>query len=571
MTKYWLRLGAASLGALLAVAPAFAAQLAEEKSLNELRNTVVNLLQALVQKGVMTQEQAEALVQQAQTKAAQDATAAAAQEAAREKEEAGAVRVPYVPEIVKEEIRNQVAQEVKPQVVKEVLATAHSEKWGVPGALPTWVSGLTLSGDIRFREQSDWFASDNARNAYLDFNTINSKGGIGKAGTAAFLNTNENELRSRVRLRLELDERVTDGVMAGIRLTSGSQTGPISTNQTLGQYGGRYQFSLDRVYLRFDANPHSDLPWMTLWGGRMPNPWVSTDLVWHPDLQFEGFAGTWRRGLGVAGWTPRNAFLTLGAFPLQEIALSRQDNKWLYGGQLGLDWPTVSGARARIAAAYYYFNHITGIRNAPDSTLLNFTAPPFLQKGNTLFDISNSTDPTVNLFALAAQYHLLDVTASLELPVFEHRVLFLADYVNNLGYNTNDVVRRIGFASINDVPENQRLLYVKRASGYKAEIGFGSSATGTRGDWLAGIEYRYLERDAVVDAFTDSDFHLGGTGAKGYVLKGDWWFLDRTWLSLRYFSANEINHTQTLSDGTTVGDAPPFGVDTLMIDVNGQF
>ena len=94
--------------ALLATLPAFsgvavAAQSPEERNLNELRNTVVNLLQTLVERGVVTREQAEQMVKTAQDKAAAEAAATATQEAA----EAGAVRVPYVPEIVKDEIRKQ--------------------------------------------------------------------------------------------------------------------------------------------------------------------------------------------------------------------------------------------------------------------------------------------------------------------------------------------------------------------------------------------------------------------------------------------------------------------------------
>ena len=48
----------------------------------EVRNTVINLLEALVQKGVMTREQAEAMVAPAQDKATADAKARAAQDAA---------------------------------------------------------------------------------------------------------------------------------------------------------------------------------------------------------------------------------------------------------------------------------------------------------------------------------------------------------------------------------------------------------------------------------------------------------------------------------------------------------
>src|SRR5215469_17195754 len=86
------------------------AQNAEQRNLEELRNTVVNLLQALVDRGVITREQAEAMVKSAQEKAA--ASTAAAQQ--QQKAEQGAVRVPYVPEIVKDEIAKQVETELGP-------------------------------------------------------------------------------------------------------------------------------------------------------------------------------------------------------------------------------------------------------------------------------------------------------------------------------------------------------------------------------------------------------------------------------------------------------------------------
>jgi hypothetical protein len=125
-------------------------------------------------------------------------------------------------------------------------------------------------------------------------------------------------------------------------------------------------------------------------------------------------------------------------------------------------------------------------------------------------------------------------------------VALTADYVNNIGYNQNDIFLRTGI----NVP--------KRGVGYMAEVAFGSPKTGPAGSWQASLQYRYLQRDAVVDAFADQDFHLGGTDAKGYIVRGDWWFRDRTSLSLRYFSANAI-------------DGPPLGIDVVFVDFNASF
>src|SRR6202030_2542609 len=104
-------LWAADASAVLMLAPALACRAADERqSLEELRNTVVNLLQALVDQGVISREKAAQMVKAAQDKAAADAAAVA-------KADEGAVRVPYVPQIVKDEIATQVAGEVKPGVV----------------------------------------------------------------------------------------------------------------------------------------------------------------------------------------------------------------------------------------------------------------------------------------------------------------------------------------------------------------------------------------------------------------------------------------------------------------------
>ena len=83
-------------------------------------------------------------------------------------------------------------------------------------------------------------------------------------------------------------------------------------------------------------------------------------------------------------------------------------------------------------------------------------------------------------------------------------------------------------------------------------------ASSSAGAWRALIGYRYLQRDAVIDAYTDSDFHFGGTDATGYYFVGEYGLANRVWARLRYLSANAI-------DGATLG------IDTLQIDLNTRF
>ena len=169
----------------------------DREDLLVLRNTVINVLQALVSKGVIASEDAQALVKEAQDKAHEEVAAATAQE------DENAVRVTYVPEIVKQEIRDDVKSDLRAEVVSDVIEHAKEERWGVKDALPDWLGRVSWSGDVRLRNQYDAFDDGNAVNVYRDFQAINDAGGEGRAGQDAFVNTSENRERLRTRVRLE--------------------------------------------------------------------------------------------------------------------------------------------------------------------------------------------------------------------------------------------------------------------------------------------------------------------------------------------------------------------------------
>jgi hypothetical protein len=536
------KLAAAGAALLLCATAAHAAQSSDERRLNELRNTVVNLLQGLVERGVLTREQAEKMVADATAKAEADAAAVAA----TEQSEAGAVRVPYIPEIVRQEIRAQVAEDVKRDVTAEVLEQAKLEDWAIPGALPDWIRRMRITGDIRVRGQSDAFAEDNATGAYVDFLAINDRGGIGRAGTAALINTTEERQRLRARLRFGIDTELGYGWSTGFRLATGNLRDPVSTNQTLGNTAGRYTLGVDQAYLRHVGVSRSNRRQLTLTGGRMANPFASTDLTFDNDLTFEGLSANYRLALQRDELFNRFVYLTLGGFPIEEFEINSED-KWLLGGQLGLEYKLDSGSRLRMAGAYYDYRKLLGRRNALDSNLLDYTAPKFLQRGNTLFDIRNDSDGTTNLFALAAEYRLVDVNASYEWRLSPaYRLAFSGDYVKNIGYEEEEVNQRLGLA------------IEPRVEGYQLEATFGSTNMANPSAWRVLLAYRYLERDAVLDAFTDSDFRLGGTDVKGFIVGGEYSLTPRVLLRARYLSGNEI-------------DGPPLGIDVFQLDLNSTF
>ena len=516
--------------------------------LETLKQTTINLIQILVQQGVLTQDKADALVQQAEVKAqatvaAQKAQAAAmpaatvtdaAASAAAAAPRAGEVRVRYLPESVKKEITDSVRE--------EVVAQAKIERWGDVNAVPEWVDRLKWSGDIRVGYENDNFGSANAPEVYFQ-----------TQGDTSVKNTLVTQEMMRLRARLALDATVSPETSAGFRLTTGNSADPTSTSQTLGQYDEKYSFTLDRAFLKYQ--PQSDTPWLTLTGGRMPNPFFSTNLVWNDNLNFEGMAATADpySSLGTAVWRP---YATLGAFAIQYAQPSQSSlatSKWLLGSQVGVEWVPSVDKRAKVGLAFYSYKNMVGVPNSSASPdLYDGTVPAFIQRGNTRFNIDNgvvnsSGTALSPLFGLASDYQEMDLTGTLDVNLSNPVHLMLTgDYVQNLGFNAAQVQALTGTAV---TPETV---------GYLARAAVGMPSMLLRGDWQLSVEYRYLQKDAVLDAFTDSDFALGGTNNQGYVLGAQYATSRNTWLSARYMASTEISGL-------------PYAVNVLQLYLNAKF
>lgn len=508
---------------------AWAAPDDERAKVELLHETTLSLIQLLVEQGVLKQEAADAMLKKAQQQATEKTAQARAAETEAGKAEVGkdVVRVVYVPETVKREIREQVRQ--------EVVAQAKQERWGDVNAVPEWLDRLKWEGDFRLRYQGDLFADGNAPEFFFQ--------SVGQA----IGNTTEDRQRERIRMRLGLNANVASGVDAGIRITSGNTTDPVSTNQTLGNTGNKYSLVLDRAFLKL--RPIDDL---TLWGGRIPNPFFSTDLVWDDDLNFEGAAVSYAPG----ALDPQRAFkpfVTAGIFPLQEVEQNlsvRAKDKWLYGAQVGLEWAPSTRARFKAGAGYYDYRNISGVANqALLDTQFNQAAPQFRQKGNSLFNIDNDGNVNTSLWALAADYQIANLTLVADFAeFFPTHIIGSLDWARNIGFDQGKILSRSGQA------------IEEETDGYQVKLTIGHPTFKYADDheWQAYIGYRYLERDAVLDAFTDSDFHLGGTNAKGFMVGGSYALYKNTWLSARWMSSDEISGL-------------PLSIDVFQLDLNAKF
>jgi hypothetical protein len=363
----------------------------ERSELEQLRATTMGLIDALVDNGILSREKAQQLMRDAEAKAS--ARLAESRPIETGKDGKKVVRVAYVPEAMKNEIREQVKQ--------EVLAQAKTERWGEPGALPEWLDRFQFEGDMRIRYESTQMSPQNtpAQEIALAsvFQGLTRAGDIASSASSGGLsnvNTQEDSDRWRVRARLGVNAKVSDMVSAGLRITTGNTTNPVSTNQTLGQNFNKYSVVFDRAFIKVDP-----VSWFSASAGRIANPYFSTDLVWADDLSFDGVAAT----LKYEVLPSANAFLTAGWYPLSVNSPLQSSGRDLVGVQGGVDWKFGSESRAKFGVALYQYRGIQGTQESDDVYNFGFPTEPnyatryeypagLRQRGNTLFAVNSPYD-----------------------------------------------------------------------------------------------------------------------------------------------------------------------------------
>ena len=138
----------------------------ERESLEQLRATTTSLIDLLVQEGVLNKDKAEAMVKKASQDAVAKVKQAQADNASKDTADSNnialddkSVRVQYVPEHVKREMR----EEIK----KDVMAKLNY-KAGERLGLPSWLDRITFNGDLRLRFEDDIYSKKNAPIAFLN-------------------------------------------------------------------------------------------------------------------------------------------------------------------------------------------------------------------------------------------------------------------------------------------------------------------------------------------------------------------------------------------------------------------
>jgi hypothetical protein len=371
-----------------------------------------------------------------------------------------------------------------------------------------WLNRLSFFGDGRFRVEGFYQDQGPAANA---------------------------RTRERIRLRFGMRARISDEIEGVLRLTSGTATDPISTNQSLDNLFTKKSINLDQWYLTFSPGQSFGLggwEWkpLTISAGKMTNTlWrpranMVSEMIFDDDLTPEGTAETFTPYQASDGFVRR---FQINAVQWLAREASRASESFVWGGQLVGNFQLHPKVNMTLGAGDYFFSHESLFAKERNTNAdLKLTNGVRLKngtivKGGAAFSPS-ATNPIVdfiggfNIFNAGAQFDIN--TGNPQWPLG----LFL-DYA----YNAD------------------------AKNGRDQAVWAGASLGTLRnpGDFAFAALYGRVETESVMSYFSYSDFGRdGGTNVEGPFIKVDYLLLPRLTLTAKNHFVSFIDRPKGASN-----------------------
>src|SRR6266513_4257518 len=419
--------------------------------------------------------------------------------------------------------KTEVTSDGKTYVEKFVPQLASAEKWKLFPA----ITELELFGDLRLRyEYRGGRLPD-----HFQFGQDNA-------------NDWQERERERYRLRIGLRGTVLDDWFFGVRLETGA--GPRSTNVTFGadtsttSPGGGRTFAKgdDGVFVGQAYGGYKGFPGFTFTGGRMPNPFVYTRMVWDDDINPEGLAEQWKHTFTIGGGAAepvsyskdgKNVAAPPPAEPLVKIDVFANFGQFVYDdsnpsnpiGPRGTTTQPIGGetqltptANAFMlgwqVGAKFDFPHIAYFQLAP--TLYNYTGD-----GNT-FNVHFSGDPNGNQTGINSLL-VFDIPAEIGWKVGKIPMRAFGDFATNFDADDRATAARH--------PD-------KGGDRYAYQIGLGIGQLKKKRDWQVRAWWQHTDQFAVDPNLVDSDIFDSRVNLEGVAVRAGYMLADAIVLNLTY-------------------------------------
>ena len=392
--------------------------------------------------------------------------------------------------------------------VKESKATAAAAPAGP--ALPEWLSKVTPFGDVRLRNES-FFRKDDP-----------------------------DRVRQRFRLRLGAKVKINDETELGLRLATGATGELISNNQTFDDTFQFKDFNLTNAYIK--VAPAKAFGWARpyfhVWGGKFDvplyNPPTPTGLVFDRDLAPEGGFESLRLVESTDG-VLRGLLLNFGQWVFEESSRTGDSAIFVFQGATTL--AIADGVLWSAGVADYHLqkpstiavaknrNNTIVVSNAvrlSDGSIVEGRAIDATRLGE------DADGEPITIKGYVSDFNLVNAGTDLAIATPSPRwpVKLFFDYVVNTEAEGSE------------------------DTGYEGGVQIGADKD--PGDLSFVYAWEHLETDAVISAFTESDFGPdGGTNSEGHILRVNYVLLKNLALTSTAYITEPIDEVEDRNPETS--------------------
>jgi len=410
--------------------------------------------------------------------------------------------------------------------------------------------------------------------------------------------------RERIRLRLNADFELAGGFFGGVQLQTTQNAD--SANQTMGDSAtgasgfGNYNIYISRAFVGWHATD-----WLTLIGGKQANPFYSTDLVWDPDINPDGFSekvdllGLFT-GKTESGLRPESRYelsLVAGQFVFADnnedlVGSDYKTDVWLFNTQLIGAVKITPDVKLTLAPGYMTYtagnvadlNNETSFMTTKNGTLV---ATNYRYSAASLRSTAHAQGATRDLSIITAP-------GDISFKLFGRKAKFLWDFAYNTEsakrveeiYGLQDIQIPVynksgaitGYKNTKGAVGDKTLVNPTRVSGHSSQddiawlAGLQLGENKKAGDWSVMANFRQTGLGAVDPNLNDSDFALGQLNMQGIKTGVSYSFTDFCVGSVTYFNAWNLRK-DLMGGQATSGQkiASMNAVEILQIDLSVKF
>jgi hypothetical protein len=454
-------------------------------------------------------------------------------------------------------ITDQEAEEVRSELTKDASTTSAGKlKLSAP------ITELELYGDARVRYET--------------------REGTTASNVPGVPGPNDTLKRSRERYRLRLGLRGTlaDDWFFGLRLET--STNPRSTNVTFGDDAGPFGKTSDAVGIGQAYLGYSGFRDIRLTAGKMPNPLVTTLMVWDGDINPEGLAEQWKHsynfsfGGGSTAPAPESyskdgkAVAAIEAEPFKvKLDLFVNLGQFVYDDanpENPLGPRSVSGGKLVPNSDAWLLAWQMGAR-------INFPKNVYFQIAPVVYNYTGAGD-TFNTFFVGGAQGITN-TASLALNQTGINSLLILEVPAEFGFRIGELpVRFFGDFAVN-FDGGDRAIAAGHPEAqderYAYQIGVAIGQLKAKHDWQLQAFWQHTEQYALDPNLVDSDFFDSRVNMEGIVVQAGYAISDAVIFNLSYGYGRRSNSNLGTGGAGDIGINPLDKYQIFQADLNVKF